>query len=276
MLASVHLFLICIEIFFLKKSFDLTSYVATESKVVGGRRSNALSVLSSSQNQQNMISASESSHDSKTSTAASVDHKENAIVPCSASTSSQSETSFNERNSLSCLKRKSELINEKTSKARRLNFDLQSEKENLPTNSSNSDQPSETGSIKRRLGTGFRISSPKRPTLLKNLWKIKPQVSLTKNLSKLGEKLSALYSNASTFNGGKSTSAQEDFEPFISKKSKCDDVTKSPLAIESKPENLTVADFIKDMFQGQLVTTVRCVECESEVHRYETFQVNYP
>ena len=36
----------------------------------------------------------------------------------------------------------------------------------------------------------------------------------------------------------------------------------------------TPPDFIKDLFHGQLVTTIKCMECESKVHRYESFQVS--
>ena len=38
-------------------------------------------------------------------------------------------------------------------------------------------------------------------------------------------------------------------------------------------KSIVASNFITDMFHGELVTTIKCMECESKVDRYESFQV---
>ena len=67
-------------------------------------------------------------------------------------------------------------------------------------------------------------------------------------------------------------SVSEDTRPAVH-------VTPAPNSFEAKDAVISVevdgkTNFIEELFQGELETTVRCAECENGVQRSETFQVN--
>ena len=141
------------------------------------------------------------------------------------------------------------------------------EKENQSANtfSSCSESGSEPAQKKRRLGSNLRIAPLKQPGLFKNLWKTKTE---------------RIFSECSDESRTKASLAPSTTAPTIDPtvgQAVSDHVglaePSAPEAVISKPS--LPCDFVKEMFQGQLVTTIRCVECETEVSRYESFQVEF-
>ena len=237
-----------------------------------------------SQNKQNVATSSNSLSNSNASNALPSAQNKTPLNSCNSSLKSDKNKSFSpkkptpssEKNTLSLgclkgLKRKHDMANTNLSTVQCFKddlFDSQSEKENRVLLTMHNDSSTEPVEKKRRLDSSFQISSPKQPSLLKSLWKMKPKVLSTKNLSKLGEKLAGFYANRIIEKPGKAEVKSVMVTPV-----KCK-VKKSSVAAELLiVKSVVASDFIKEMFQGKLVTTVKCTECENEVHRYETFQV---
>jgi len=268
----------------------MPQYLGSESKVIGGRRTHSV-LLTSSQNKENNSSSHRLLSSNSTTSACKLLNGTNRPLKTVTLTHrrgntlaieiSDDENDMDMKKSptpgcLKSLKRKRlKFIENGQASYEKLPKDIsnvshEKENRNLSKLSISTDANAEPAPKKRRLGPhhpGVPITQPKaKPSFFaKTLMKLKT------------ENLFSKHSKA------QKSVPTESCQPENSDTSRGD--PKQEVEIKTKPEILRVqadptdlksmisSNFITDMFHGQLVTTIKCMECESKVNRYESFQV---
>ena len=252
-------------------------YRKSDSKVVGGRRSSSISVLTSNQNTNTTNSSvcpgakpvfvhSRNDTECQENITSQLSTHSDGCDRARAISARDENTSPPSAGCFKGLKRKQLKIGGKAAKdhqelkdADKKFEDLSQEKENLLTTTeipSSSGSTSEPASKKRRLGSNVRIVAPPQRTFLKNLWKTKASHILVR----------AGNSKSKPMNATVTYSCADDSVSLALNKD-------GQQLKEATAKSFLDTDFVKGVFQGELVTTTKCVECETAVRRYETFQV---